>query len=1058
MKVFRKAVAFVLALAVAVSLFSVSTSVFAAYKNQLIVDEVEHGSIKIAAPGDNVDDNATVRLWVFPDEGYQVGEWHVYYRSGGKTIQVEHYYDNEYHFVVPKTNRTNKYIIISVTFVKYETVSHTVSVSYSDQTEKGSSVSIDRADGIYAPGETVTVSYDLRPGSRFATDKLNASWYADADKQMVYFQDFPDLTEVSENTYTFTMPPYDVHIQCVFGAEKATISYEKYFVPEGKLGSEMSEEELSKYANTVHDPVTYEYNPDNNLNMRWEYSDKYPKEKYTNDRLRLENSYYESDEYIVSDISLVYYIGDEKTVISVVDWDNVGPNRELTANVFAPGIDAAILVSIDKFQRIDSPQTECGRIVPSISRAVEGDYVYLKPVTEETWELVDLAVTDSRGNTLPLINGNCFVMPDCDVTVTGTWQKEYIKRHCTYTDVDGKVWDMFYSDEFFAGPSTVYNSHLCTLSMYMTKFSMNPDGPSDENDTKYYQGQSDRVHGFFDAIGFTDFEANEDYKKRTAFDTIGIACASRVIGDTTVIAVVPRSGGYYLEWGNNVWLGDGSKSDYMHEGWYNAANKLIAFLKSYVAKYKITGTVKLWMAGFSRGGAVVNIAAGLLDNEPGDSISLGGGAYVDPNDLFAYTFEAPQGANIYSTTVKTPRHYIYNNIFNIINPNDLVPKVAMSQYGFTRFGQDKFITTLFFDPDNFISNRHSPRALYGTMHDAADELTGDHIVMNGITGDEEFLAMLGLTSYVIEAVRAAVNGVMTFVSVDDTKALYDPNIVETIILEELVNAIGTRDDYVRLYQEGMRDLLMAFMSDVKKEDEDPMTLLIEGIIFSCLGDIDGSVVPFGIVAAEFADYLFYSPEAASMESKLVHVAKAIFAERPNELVTMALYIGTIFSNHGTDNVLAHMQAQDFYHTDLYNDTHPRDHAAVIPLRGSADMGRITFDGYNDILVEKDGETLVNVKGDAWGKSKIVECEGGFAVGYYSYAFSEKMELFFPLDTDLTVTFRGYSKKILHEVSYDIYRQYNSVGPYGEIKTRVAHDTDFCSFETDTVVRNIRVTR
>ncbi len=89
MKVFRKAVAFVLALAVAVSLFSVSTSVFAAYKNQLIVDEVEHGSIKIAAPGDNVDDNATVRLWVFPDEGYQVGEWHVYYRSGGKTMPVQ---------------------------------------------------------------------------------------------------------------------------------------------------------------------------------------------------------------------------------------------------------------------------------------------------------------------------------------------------------------------------------------------------------------------------------------------------------------------------------------------------------------------------------------------------------------------------------------------------------------------------------------------------------------------------------------------------------------------------------------------------------------------------------------------------------------------------------------------------------------------------------------------------------------------------------------------------------------------------------------------------------
>lgn len=75
------------------------------------------------------------------------------------------------------------------------------------------------------------------------------------------------------------------------------------------------------------------------------------------------------------------------------------------------------------------------------------------------------------------------------------------------------------------------------------------------------------------------------------------------------------------------------------------------------------------------------------------------------DDLYAYTFEAPQGANYNSKTVKQPGDAIYNNIYNVVNPNDLVPKVAMSEYGFTRFGTDKYITTKFYDPRNFENNR-----------------------------------------------------------------------------------------------------------------------------------------------------------------------------------------------------------------------------------------------------------------------------------------------------------------------------------------------------------------
>ncbi len=123
----------------------------------------------------------------------------------------------------------------------------------------------------------------------------------------------------------------------------------------------------------------------------------------------------------------------------------------------------------------------------------------------------------------------------------------------------------------------------------MTKYSMNPGGPDNQDDTKWYNEQSNRVKGFFELIGFDSFLPNDDYKSRTSFSTIGVGCAKKKVGDYTVIGITVRLGGYFLEWANNVYLGDGTKSDYMHEGWYNAANKLISHLNKYIADYNITG-------------------------------------------------------------------------------------------------------------------------------------------------------------------------------------------------------------------------------------------------------------------------------------------------------------------------------------------------------------------------------------------------------------------------------------------------------------------------------------
>ena len=130
---------------------------------------------------------------------------------------------------------------------------------------------------------------------------------------------------------------------------------------------------------------------------------------------------------------------------------------------------------------------------------------------------------------------------------------------------------IYYSDDYFRHSSTEYDEHLATLSCIMTNFSVPLDNPS-SLDSDWYLKQPERLYGFFGSIGFKDFETNEDYVSRSRFDSIGVGCANKQVDDYTVIGVGIRSGGYFREWSNNVYLGDGTKSDYMHEGWYNAAN------------------------------------------------------------------------------------------------------------------------------------------------------------------------------------------------------------------------------------------------------------------------------------------------------------------------------------------------------------------------------------------------------------------------------------------------------------------------------------------------------
>ena len=58
--------------------------------------------------------------------------------------------------------------------------------------------------------------------------------------------------------------------------------------------------------------------------------------------------------------------------------------------------------------------------------------------------------------------------------------------------------------------------------------------------------------------------------------------------------------------------------------------------------------------------------------------------FLPREDVYAYTFATP-------AAIRNPPREGYENIFNIINPADLVPQVMPAEWGYGRYGTDLFL-------------------------------------------------------------------------------------------------------------------------------------------------------------------------------------------------------------------------------------------------------------------------------------------------------------------------------------------------------------------------------
>lgn len=235
----------------------------------------------------------------------------------------------------------------------------------------------------------------------------------------------------------------------------------------------------------------------------------------------------------------------------------------------------------------------------------------------------------------------------------------------------------YYTDEYFSDSSYNYNQSLCTMSLAlaMTAFA------SSKTD---YDNQSINARNLMKRIGIKEenIAVNDWFTKKPETDSIGVIAGNKKIRtgdkDYTLIAVAIRGSGYEKEWAGNFTLGLSGQ----HRGFCEARDNVITFLRDYIKDKNITGDIKLWITGYSRAAAAANLVAGAID----DDKPLGNNISYTKDDVYTYCFETPAGASADKVQDKK-----YGNIFNIINPNDIVTYVAPAAMGFARYGQDKYI-------------------------------------------------------------------------------------------------------------------------------------------------------------------------------------------------------------------------------------------------------------------------------------------------------------------------------------------------------------------------------
>lgn len=195
-------------------------------------------------------------------------------------------------------------------------------------------------------------------------------------------------------------------------------------------------------------------------------------------------------------------------------------------------------------------------------------------------------------------------------------------------------------------------------------------------------------------------------------DTTAYSIASKHVTDPAtgkkkLLVMVAVRGSYGTEWLSNLrfkisggiveGFGVGAGD---HEGFSDAAlditNATYQFLESVLDEDggETLDDVCLLFCGHSRGGATANICASYLDQissevaeaEQANPELAGASSVVAAASIYCYTFATPGVTDAGNCRAST-----YDNIFNVLNPADIVPRMPLASWGFERYGHDLWL-------------------------------------------------------------------------------------------------------------------------------------------------------------------------------------------------------------------------------------------------------------------------------------------------------------------------------------------------------------------------------
>ena len=171
----------------------------------------------------------------------------------------------------------------------------------------------------------------------------------------------------------------------------------------------------------------------------------------------------------------------------------------------------------------------------------------------------------------------------------------------------------------------------------------------------------------YDIIASKGYDIEDDATS-DAQDTVAYTIGRRdanISGEKRIIyCIVLRGTESAGEWLSNIDTGVSPDAD--HEGFRRIANAFISEILKYITT-KAEDNI-IWIMGHSRGGAVANLLGATITNSQNFALR---------DNIYVYTYGSP------NTTTKAG---IYDNIYNIVNPDDIITMLPPDKWGFHRFG------------------------------------------------------------------------------------------------------------------------------------------------------------------------------------------------------------------------------------------------------------------------------------------------------------------------------------------------------------------------------------